>query len=65
MRTFKSAYAAGLNAGKVKPNTSNCHFSWFSSKESTAEWERGNREGKNHRAKRFDNPVRALAGEKP
>lgn len=53
MQKFKSAYTAGLNAGKVRPNTSNCHFLWFATKELTAEWERGNYEGKYCRAERL------------
>lgn len=42
---FESPYQAGRDAGINGPNTRNCHFTWFSSKERTAEWERGKAAG--------------------
>jgi hypothetical protein len=44
--TFATAYDAGHDAGLRGPDTNNCHFGYFRSKESTADWERGNRDGK-------------------
>lgn len=43
---FASPYEAGRDAAINGPDTINCSFKWFGSKESTAEWERGNSEGK-------------------
>lgn len=42
---FESPYAAGFDCGKNGSNTKNCHFNWFSTKERTAEWERGKKAG--------------------
>jgi len=42
---YVSPYAAGLDAAINGANQENCHFGWFNSKENTAEWSRGNREG--------------------
>lgn len=42
---FASHYAAGLDAAINGANHENCHFGWFNSKENTAEWSRGNRDG--------------------
>lgn len=35
------AYKQGYDCGVNGANTTNCHFSIFSSKENTREWERG------------------------
>ena len=35
------AYDAGYDCGINGPNTTNCHFTYFSTKELTEEWERG------------------------
>jgi hypothetical protein len=43
---FASPYEAGRDAAINGPNTINTSFKWFTSKESTKEWERGNRERK-------------------
>lgn len=42
---FQSAYEAGFDAGKNGPDTLNCDFRWFRSKESMQEWERGKKAG--------------------
>lgn len=36
-------YSLGFDCGKNGPNTTNCSFSIFSSKEATRAWERGKR----------------------
>ena len=36
-----SPYVAGYDCGRNGPNANNCHFSLFSTTESTREWERG------------------------
>lgn len=38
---LQRAYEAGRDAAINGPNTTNCHFRFFSSPESTAAWERG------------------------
>lgn len=38
-------YEAGFDAAKNGANTTNCHFSYFGTRESTAEWERGHKAG--------------------
>jgi hypothetical protein len=38
------AYKMGYDCGKNGANTTNCHFSIFSSKENTKEWERGKKD---------------------
>lgn len=35
------AYKAGYDAGMNGPNTTNCHFSIFTTDRNTKEWERG------------------------
>lgn len=40
--TFANPYDAGFDAGMNGPNTSNCHFMFFSTKARSAEWSRGN-----------------------
>lgn len=42
-------WLCGYDAGFNKPNTDNSHFSLFSTKEKTAEWEAGNKAGKETR----------------
>lgn len=44
---YKNGYDAGLNG----PNTGNCHFSNFATKEQTKDWEAGNSAGKKARKK--------------
>lgn len=39
-------YKMGFDCGKNGPTLTNCHFALFSSPETTAEWERGNADGK-------------------
>ena len=46
--TFESPYDAGRDCAINGANTDNCNFRWFSSPESTAEWERGKRDGGTH-----------------
>lgn len=38
-------YMAGFDCGLNGSNTDNCHFSFFSSREQTDEWEAGKKEG--------------------
>lgn len=38
-------YEAGFECGKNGANTTNCHFSFFSSPERTVEWEKGKKDG--------------------
>jgi hypothetical protein len=40
------AEAMGYDAAINKPNTTNCHFSCFATKELMKAWERGNKRGK-------------------
>lgn len=40
-REFASAFEAGRDAGLNGSNMRNSHFAWFTSQQSTAEWERG------------------------
>jgi hypothetical protein len=47
------SYDAGYDAGRDGPNTTNCHYSLFSSPERTRAWERGFEDGK---AERTSNP---------
>ena len=49
---FASAYDAGFDAGLNSPNTVNCNCRWFGSKESSAEWSRGNEAGMQAKGKR-------------
>lgn len=39
---FETPYDAGFDAGRYGVNTFNSHFKWFTTKESTEEWQRGN-----------------------
>jgi ribosome modulation factor len=39
------AYAAGYDCGLNGGNTTNCHFSLFSTRELTEAWEHGKRDG--------------------
>lgn len=41
----KICYAMGYDAAMNGADEKNCHFSLFSSKENTAAWEAGNRQG--------------------
>ena len=45
----KYAYEMGVDCATSGANTTNCNFSIFTSKENTAEWERGKRDGKEHK----------------
>jgi len=42
-------YQAGYDAAINGPNTTNCHFSLFSTPEKTKEWERGKKDGEKKR----------------
>lgn len=44
-KTIDDAFIAGYDCGKNGTNTANCHFSFFSSPDMTAAWERGKSEG--------------------
>jgi hypothetical protein len=44
-RAFVTAYEAGKDCAVNGPNEANCHFVWFASDSSKAEWERGKRDG--------------------
>ena len=43
-------YRAGLECGLYGPNETNCHFSLFSTREKTTDWERGKKAGEARRA---------------
>lgn len=43
---FKAGFDAGLNG----PNSTNCHFDNFATKERTQEWESGQQAGKSAKA---------------
>lgn len=43
-RSKEYAYKMGKDCAKNGANTTNCHFSIFSSKENTEAWDRGNKE---------------------
>ena len=43
-RSKQYAYKMGKDCAKNGANTTNCHFSIFSSKENTEAWERGKNE---------------------
>ena len=43
-RSKEYAYKMGKDCAKNGANTTNCHFSIFSSKENTEAWERGKKE---------------------
>lgn len=50
---FKCAYDAGFDAAVNGANTTNCSLKWFTSRQSTAEWQQGNDDGlKSDRTKR-------------
>lgn len=40
-QTFIDAFHAGADAARNGPNPANSHFAWFSSRESSKEWDRG------------------------
>lgn len=42
---FTTSYLAGKDCGLFGVSSFNCHFSYFSSPENTAEWKRGKRDG--------------------
>lgn len=46
---FASPYDAGYNAGRYGANNFNSHYSFFRTKESMQEWQRGNTDGSNKR----------------
>lgn len=39
------SYKAGYDCGYTKATTSNCHFSFFGSPESSSDWQAGHRQG--------------------
>jgi hypothetical protein len=45
----EAAYQAGRDCGKNGANTTNCHFTIFSSKENTRAWERGKADAERER----------------
>ena len=45
-RSEEYAYKMGKDCAKNGANTTNCHFSIFSSKENTKAWEKGKKDGK-------------------
>jgi hypothetical protein len=45
MTDLEYCYNAGKDAGINGPNSTNCHFRLFSSREQTEAWERGKRDG--------------------
>jgi len=45
-RSKEYAYKMGKDCAKNGANTTNCHFSIFSSKENAEAWERGGKDGK-------------------
>ncbi len=55
-------YEWGWDCAMRGPNITNCHFSIFSTRENTAEWERGKRDGDAHKSK--TSAKRARAGRK-
>ena len=44
-KTNDECYKAGFDSGLNGPNTTNCHFSLFATKEKTARWEAGQADG--------------------
>jgi hypothetical protein len=44
-KPIDTPYRAGFNAGMHGPTTFNCHYTWFSTAERTAEWGRGKKDG--------------------
>jgi ribosome modulation factor len=46
----RKAYLAGYSAGLSGPDPTNCHFSFFRTRDLTSEWEAGNAKGKTDRA---------------
>lgn len=49
LRADDDPYVFGYDCGLKGANTYNCHFSIFSSRERTKEWERGKRDGERAR----------------
>lgn len=45
MKTKKEAYEAGYQSGRYAPNSINCHFSYFETKELSDEHTRGRNKG--------------------
>ena len=43
---MQEAYEQGFDSGLNGANTTNCHFTLFSSPDKTRAWERGNHAGK-------------------
>lgn len=41
MSEIKTAYEAGYDSVMNEPNTENCNFKWFATKDSTKQWEEG------------------------
>lgn len=46
MSEIKTPYEAGYDSVVNEPNTDNCNFKWFTTLESTKEWEAGRDEAK-------------------
>ena len=44
-KELESAYDSGYDAGLKGPNTTNCHFSIFSTHEKTKAWKKGKAKG--------------------
>lgn len=49
MTRFKSPYDAGYDAGRYGANNFNSHYSFFRTKDSLREWQRGNDAGSKKR----------------
>jgi phosphoribosyl-AMP cyclohydrolase len=49
MSAVSDAYGLGFDCGRHGPNTTNCHFSIFASRELTDAWERGHAAGNTQR----------------
>lgn len=49
-RAMEHAEQMGYEAGRTKPNETNCHFSLFATKELMEAWSMGNRRGLQEKA---------------
>lgn len=43
---LRTPFDAGWDSVEKGPDTENCHFAWFTTKERTKEWEKGHEEAK-------------------
>lgn len=50
--SIEDARQKGYQCGRDGPNTTNCHFSIFATREMTTAWEEGNRRGLAERERR-------------